>query len=132
MGEGRAALARGSWVEARAIFEREVEARETVDALEGLSWAAWWVEDVPACLQARERAYRLSRRRGDMRRAAMLAIWLADDHLGSPLQEDGASTVVPGLFFVGVHFLRKRKSSTFGGVGEDAGIVARRICARLT
>jgi ATP/maltotriose-dependent transcriptional regulator MalT len=79
--EGDAALARGAWAEARAIFERELEARETVDALEGLSWAAWWVEDVPVCLEARERAYRLSRREGDVRRAAMLALWLADDHL---------------------------------------------------
>ena len=79
--EGNAALARGAWDEARAIFERELEERETVDALEGLSWAAWWVEDVPACLDARERAYRLSRREGDVRRAAMLALWVADDYL---------------------------------------------------
>ena len=77
--EGNAALARGAWAEARAIFERE--ARETVDALEGLSWAAWWVEDVPVCLDARERAYRLSRQEGDLRRAAMLALWVADDYL---------------------------------------------------
>ena len=49
-----------------------------------------------------------------------------DEH-GFPLHEDGASTVVPGLFFVGVHFLRKRKSSLFIGVGEDAAIVARQI-----
>jgi putative flavoprotein involved in K+ transport len=35
--------------------------------------------------------------------------------------------VAPGLFFVGVHFLRKRKSATFYGVGEDAAIVARAI-----
>jgi LuxR family transcriptional regulator, maltose regulon positive regulatory protein len=79
--EGDAALARGAWDEARAIFEQELDERETVDALEGLSWAAWWVEDVPACLEARERAYRLSRRQGDLRRAAMLAIWLGDDYL---------------------------------------------------
>jgi ATP/maltotriose-dependent transcriptional regulator MalT len=79
--EGNAALARGAWAEARAIFERELEARETVDALEGLSWAAWWVEDVPVCLDARERAYRLSRQEGDLRRAAMLALWVADDYL---------------------------------------------------
>jgi LuxR family maltose regulon positive regulatory protein len=79
--EGKAALARGAWDEARAIFEHELEERETVDALEGLSWAAWWVEDVPVCLEARERAYRLSRREGDMRRAAMLALWVADDYL---------------------------------------------------
>jgi ATP/maltotriose-dependent transcriptional regulator MalT len=78
--EGNAALARGAWAEARAIFEQELEARETVDALEGLSWAAWWVEDVATCIDARERAYRLSRE-GDMRRAAMLALWVADDYL---------------------------------------------------
>jgi LuxR family transcriptional regulator, maltose regulon positive regulatory protein len=79
--EGEAALARGAWDEARAIFEQELEAGETVEALEGLSWAAWWVEDAPVCFDARERAYRLRRQSGDMRRAAMLALWLADDHL---------------------------------------------------
>jgi LuxR family maltose regulon positive regulatory protein len=79
--EGKAALARGAWAEARAIFEQELEAHETIDALEGLSWAAWWVEDVATCLAARERAFRLSRREGDLRRAAMLAIWVADDYL---------------------------------------------------
>ena len=79
--DGEAALARGDWEEARAVFERELEVRETVEALEGLSWAAWWVEDVPTCLEARERAYRLCRREGDVRRAGMLAIWLANDHL---------------------------------------------------
>ena len=79
--EGNAALARGAWAEARAIFERELEARESVDALEGLSWAAWWVEDVPTCIDARERAFRLSHLEGDMRRAAMLALWVGDDYL---------------------------------------------------
>ena len=49
-----------------------------------------------------------------------------DEH-GFPVHEDGASTVVPGLCFVGVHFLRKRKSSLLGGVGEDAAVVAGRI-----
>jgi putative flavoprotein involved in K+ transport len=51
----------------------------------------------------------------------------AFDHHGFPIQEDGSSTVIPGLYFVGVHFLRKRKSSLLMGVGEDAAIVARRI-----
>ena len=79
--EGNAALARGAWAEARAIFEQELEVHESVDALEGLSWAAWWVEDVPTCIEARERAFRLSRRQGDRRRAAMLALWVGDDYL---------------------------------------------------
>jgi putative flavoprotein involved in K+ transport len=39
---------------------------------------------------------------------------------------------VPGLYFVGVHFLRKRKSSSLVGVGEDAGIVAGRISEALS
>ncbi|HEY7069541.1 MAG TPA: NAD(P)-binding domain-containing protein [Acidimicrobiales bacterium] len=56
----------------------------------------------------------------------------AFDELGFPFQRDGASTVVPGLYFVGTHFLRKRKSSTLFGMGEDAEIVARAIAARLT
>ena len=35
--------------------------------------------------------------------------------------------MIPGLYFVGVHFLRKRKSSLLIGVGEDAAIVVRQI-----
>lgn len=49
-----------------------------------------------------------------------------DDH-GFPIHRDCESTVVPGLYFAGVHFLRKRKSSLLIGVGEDAAIVAGRI-----
>ena len=51
----------------------------------------------------------------------------AFDAMGFPLTDDGASTVVPGLYFCGVHYLRKRKSSVLFGVGEDAAIVARSI-----
>ncbi len=54
----------------------------------------------------------------------------AFDELGFPVHEEGASTVAPGLYFVGVHFLRKRKSSLLNGVGEDAAIVARQIGER--
>jgi putative flavoprotein involved in K+ transport len=53
----------------------------------------------------------------------------AFDPDGFPIHRDGQSTVVPGLHFVGVHFLRKRKSSLFIGVGEDAAIVADDIAA---
>ena len=51
----------------------------------------------------------------------------AFDAMGFPLTDDGASTEVPGLFFCGVHFLRKRKSSVLFGVGEDAAVVARSV-----
>ena len=56
----------------------------------------------------------------------------AFDELGFPIHEEGASIAVPGLYFVGVHFLRKRKSSALIGVGEDAAIVARRISEALS
>jgi putative flavoprotein involved in K+ transport len=54
----------------------------------------------------------------------------AFDDLGFPIQVDGASTVVDGLYFVGTHFLRTRKSSTLLGVGDDAAVVARTIAER--
>jgi putative flavoprotein involved in K+ transport len=55
----------------------------------------------------------------------------AFDDLGFPIQCDGASTVAPGLYFMGTHFLRKRKSSTLFGMAEDAAIVARQIEERM-
>lgn len=51
----------------------------------------------------------------------------AFDSTGFPLQVDGLSTVIDGLYFAGVHYLRKRKSALLYGVGEDAAIVARSI-----
>ncbi len=51
------------------------------------------------------------------------------DEMGFPVTADCASTAVPGLYFAGVHFLRKRKSSLLFGVGEDAAIVAGSIAA---
>ncbi|MGH3039446.1 MAG: NAD(P)-binding domain-containing protein [Gaiellaceae bacterium] len=53
------------------------------------------------------------------------------DALGFPHQRNGASTVIPGLYFLGVHFMRKRKSATLVGMGEDATVVAGLIEARL-
>jgi putative flavoprotein involved in K+ transport len=53
----------------------------------------------------------------------------AFDGLGFPIHDDGASTAFPGLYFVGVHFLRTRKSSLLMGVADDAAIVAERIAA---
>jgi putative flavoprotein involved in K+ transport len=61
------------------------------------------------------------------------ATWMqvdAFDDMGFPVQENGANPTIPGLYFCGVHFLRKRKSSLLIGVGEDAAIVAASIAAR--
>lgn len=53
------------------------------------------------------------------------------DDLGFPIQTDGASTVVDNLYFIGVPFLRNRKSSLLLGVGADATVVAGILAARL-
>jgi putative flavoprotein involved in K+ transport len=48
------------------------------------------------------------------------------DAMGFPEQVDG-QTSVPGLYFMGVHWMRKNKSAILYGVGEDAEVVARHI-----
>jgi putative flavoprotein involved in K+ transport len=51
------------------------------------------------------------------------------DAQGWPVQDRGA-TPTPGLYFVGLHWLHKRKSSLFLGVGEDAEHVVATIARR--
>ena len=55
----------------------------------------------------------------------------AFDDMGFPIHIDGASTVVGGLYFIGVHFLRTRKSSVLWGARDDAEVVADRIAGQL-
>jgi ATP/maltotriose-dependent transcriptional regulator MalT len=78
---GWAALREADWRGARTSFEETLAAEETPEAFEGLSWAAWWLDDAGAVFDARERAYRLYRARGDAPGAARMAIWLAADQL---------------------------------------------------
>lgn len=54
----------------------------------------------------------------------------AFDVHGFPYQRDGTSIAIDNLHFVGLHFLRKRKSGLLYGVGEDAAIVADSIAAQ--
>src|SRR5215831_19849338 len=75
------ALREARWDDARVLFEAQLAAEETAGALEGLSWAAWWLDDADTVFAARERAYRLYRRQGDTRSAARMATWLAVDQL---------------------------------------------------
>ena len=53
------------------------------------------------------------------------------DELGFPVHHDGESLVAPDLHFVGVHFLRRRRSSLLFGVGDDAAATAARVASRL-
>ncbi len=74
-------LQEGRWKEAQARFEQAVCAEETPERFEGLSWAAWWLDDAEAVFDARQRAYRLYEEAGDVAGAARMATWLASDQL---------------------------------------------------
>jgi LuxR family transcriptional regulator, maltose regulon positive regulatory protein len=58
-----------------------LQAQETAEGHEGLSWAAWWLDDADTVFEARERAFRLYRERREPAAAARMATWLAADQL---------------------------------------------------
>lgn len=89
---GQKALGRGAWEQARSSFEAALEKEATPEALEGLSWSAWWLDDAEAVFEARERAYHVYCDWADKLGAARMAIWLAVDHLDF----HGASSVANG------------------------------------
>lgn len=78
---GWAELREGRWKAAEGRFRRAVAAEETPEGLEGLSWAAWWLDDADSVFAAREGAYRLYKQRPDPLGAARMATWLAVDQL---------------------------------------------------
>ena len=63
--DGWAALEQARWREAREAFTRALAAEDTAAAHEGLSWAAWWLDDGDTVFAARERAFMLYRTAGD-------------------------------------------------------------------
>jgi LuxR family transcriptional regulator, maltose regulon positive regulatory protein len=91
---GWAALSGGRWPEARSRFQEALARVAAPEALEGISWADWWLEDASGCLDARERAYRMYRQAGDARGAARMALWLGDAHI----EFRGARAVADGWF----------------------------------
>jgi ATP/maltotriose-dependent transcriptional regulator MalT len=76
------ALTNADWQRACALF-REITTNDpsAPEAWAGLANAAYWVPDEEAILEARERAYHLYRERGETRKAAEMAAWLAVDWL---------------------------------------------------
>jgi len=73
-------------------FDAALAAGESGEAWEGLSWAAWWLDEEDAVFAARERAFRLYRASGDVASAARMATWLASD----ALDFHGAAAVAAG------------------------------------
>jgi putative flavoprotein involved in K+ transport len=52
------------------------------------------------------------------------------DEAGSPRHASGVVTEVPGLYFVGLHFLYAMSSSMIHGVGRDAARISDAVAAR--
>ena len=75
--EGREALERRSFTEARAAFARAVADDPSADAYEGLGDAASMLDDGDAAIDAYEEAFRRHRADGDDAAAARVAVWLA-------------------------------------------------------
>jgi tetratricopeptide (TPR) repeat protein len=101
---GWAALAEGDSTAARALFEESLRGDENPEALEGLGWAGHALDDDRLTFDARERAYRLYRERGDVGSAARVAAWHAFDCLafrGEPAVANGwlqrAHSLLDGL-----------------------------------
>jgi len=80
---GQAALGRGDWSAARGFFEAALAGQETAAALEGLSEALWWLDDVGSSFPPRRRAYALYRDSGEPCRAVRVALWLARTYIGA-------------------------------------------------
>lgn len=91
---GWKALESTDWEAARSSFESAVATKTTAEGLEGLAVAAWWLDDATTMFSARERAYRLYRRRGDHLSAGRLATLLGIDYF----QFRGEAAVGNGWF----------------------------------
>jgi LuxR family maltose regulon positive regulatory protein len=76
----RGALRRGSWQEARGLLKAIPDLEHNAAALEAYATSCWWLEDVPAMFDARERAFRLYRDQGDDVAAARMASALGMDY----------------------------------------------------
>jgi ATP/maltotriose-dependent transcriptional regulator MalT len=72
------ALSRGAWHDALALLG---DGGGDPEALEAIGVARWWLDDADGTIDARERAYRLYRERGDRVGAARIAGALAWDSL---------------------------------------------------
>jgi DNA-binding NarL/FixJ family response regulator len=80
---GRAAIAEAAWEDARAAFEEALAGEDSPEARDGLGQALWWIGDIAAALQQRERAYAAYLERGEERKAATLALWISQEQIAA-------------------------------------------------
>ena len=101
-------FARAEWAAARDRFAAAVE-RDPADpeALDGLGQALWWLDDRAAGIARRRDAYAAHCRRGDLREAGKIAVYLAAEH-----RIDGQDAAAAGWL--------ARARRLLAGAGPDA------------
>jgi class 3 adenylate cyclase len=88
---GREAAARHAWREAFELLKQADESAQlTADDLAMLGEAAWWLGKLEDSITARERAHTAYLTEGDKRKAAVMAITLANDYFGKLAHSIGA------------------------------------------
>lgn len=78
---GQAALRQADWPTAKRLFSLALQDAHSADAADGLGLALWWLNEVSAAHEQRTQAYLAYKARGDLRRAARLAAWLAREQV---------------------------------------------------
>lgn len=78
---GQAALATADWEGARQEFQSALAQLDSPEAHDGLGLALWWLNEIPAAHTHRSRAYVGYKQQGDLKRAAMLAVWLGREQV---------------------------------------------------
>ncbi len=81
LASGAGALELGQWQRARRIFETALRSQDRPEAHDGLGLALWWLNDIQSSHEHRQEAFRGYRQRGDDRRAAIIAAWLAREQI---------------------------------------------------
>jgi class 3 adenylate cyclase len=88
---GREAATRHAWREAYELLKQADEAGElTADDLAMLGEASWWLGKLDDCIASRERAHNAYLKEGDRRKAAVLALTLANDFFAKMAHSIGA------------------------------------------
>lgn len=78
---GQVALDRADWSTARDRFEAALQRQETPEAHDGLGIALWWLNEVSGAHHHRTAAYTGYKHKGDLKRAAVIASWLAREQV---------------------------------------------------
>jgi DNA-binding NarL/FixJ family response regulator len=78
---GYEALARADWHSAQIAFSAALSQQDTPEAHDGLGVTLWWLNLIEQAHQQRTLAYQGYQQRGDLARAALIAVWLGREQV---------------------------------------------------